>query len=1597
MKNRILVILSVLFALGLQTIKAQEQPPIPQDDKNWISSINYDYTGKTIGKSVGFYNQLGKATQNQSWDILTNKVWNSQILYDSQGRPVFQTLSAPHGNNFGYNPNFVFANFSGIDTPYTSFHFEADEDEPAPVSSLYENTLGYYYSTNNDNDYQDITQYPFSRTIFSRLNPGGVKKVLGGNKVNGEWLQSYSFTMKASEELSYVSAFNDIAYRDWRVVKTVNRDVHGIETVVFSDSDGKVLAAARSGNEETGTITNVKNNEISIGEQGWVDIHVSKGCTTSIRLFSVTTNSGSTTGGNNGGNNSDCDDLTISDEIIAIPDEDTQDCFNQNRMAVYESNPENSSKSEQQKTQEVGELLYAREVSTNPNLPEGIYYRIYDLITEEVVMEVTPGTHNLPYEGFFRVELRYGIYVNLGALPVHYSFGINERPGYFDLENKDYFVDHCQNYYDYSLNYYDKAGRLLKSTQPNGKDFNSEFKYNSLGQLLSTNNIDEGEARFAYRKDGQIRFSQNTNQQFNEEFSYTNYDRLGRPVESGVYRGGDIFIPNIILAEDGTTPYDPQEVEISGPITPIHNQNIELGGFWGIFGYGYKNNASESTSWQSSLASNEVIVGQGFLRFRPNYSDSMIPDITDDGSGPGDGGGVIITNPDDTGISGDETSTNVSTDENRTVSNGRDLQRSYDFYNIIVGLVESNKDSDFVVDDIFPMAYGINLVAKINQTTGAVTYHTYIMEDGQLVTETVIDITTGNPVEVTRNFGAFDPSGQYSVHRTSSEIQYKLNGNIFYSSANNNSQTLVAKALFKNTEDGVSYILLDEVLEAPPTNPFEGIIDELDGLNDNNCYEQHFTEYDVPDQELQDRLADCGLPQKAYQQTFLSGNVSKTYTLKPSTNATWYSYDVYGRVKWLVQMPNGMDCLKTIDYVYDDVTGQVIEVDYQRYNRTERFIHRYNYNDAGQLISVETSTDDSSFILHATYKYNETGQLIRTELAENLQGIDYVYNLSGQLKAINHPSLSSNNDPGNDGANGFISDVFGMTIQYHQDDYTRPSTPTPISNITASTSNQFNGNIQAIQWQNQNGGSSTYSYGYNKNNWLKEAQYSSSSASSGDYNVNNISYDANGNIKTLNRNGYTDANGDNSMDAFAYHYKTNSNQLTTVEDSNDNSDPTRYDDLKNQAELETSQDPFGNPELIVTNENYTYNSIGQLVINAQEGIGYEYNASGLVTKIKGFSSSDTDNYLTLAEENYEGVTCNNGWNTADIWFNSLEGGLRQNGRIAFVDQLDQEENFEDEECMRARLMDDLGDPNDLIALPLYCSDFDSTSDASYNNRHQINFYEHSPNNTYSTSTRFNTVPNAYHKLSLDVILLKEQTQRVTNASDPSIWETQTQPINITNALVEVLEYSSSGTETVLATTNITNSNALFCNRIANNVDIAFTPTKQKIKLRITVVNDGENPGLLPSNFSKIFQTIEVDNILFQIANEDKLAFFYDDRGHRIRKEVYNGSSTQTTFYVRDASGSPIAIYQKGNGQPLTAKEYPIYGASRLGILYNEPKYREKGTYAYQLTDHLGNVRAVVMKSGPNAISLTSKTDYYPFGMPMPNRNVEGNYRYGYQG
>jgi RHS repeat-associated protein len=123
----------------------------------------------------------------------------------------------------------------------------------------------------------------------------------------------------------------------------------------------------------------------------------------------------------------------------------------------------------------------------------------------------------------------------------------------------------------------------------------------------------------------------------------------------------------------------------------------------------------------------------------------------------------------------------------------------------------------------------------------------------------------------------------------------------------------------------------------------------------------------------------------------------------------------------------------------------------------------------------------------------------------------------------------------------------------------------------------------------------------------------------------------------------------------------------------------------------------------------------------------------------------------------------------------------------------------------------------------------------------------------------------------------------------------------------------------------------------------------------------------------------------------RVQFYYNDKNYRTKKESYDtdGNLEKTTDYILDASGTAMAIYEN---QEL--KEVPIYGASRLGVYKTTTN-----TSVYQLTDHLGNVRAVIAKNGNQAAAITSTTDYYPGGMVMPNRQIVNGepYRYAYQG
>jgi len=981
-------------------------PPSSTDELNWMISRSYDVTGKYRTAGIGYYDCMGRPTQSQSKDIYTDRMWASETRYDHEGRAALQTLTAPLAgtpSSFDYEDVFI-TKWDG--TPYNRSHYTWDPEQPNTVGDEV-GTLGWYYSNANTFEtFQDITNRPFSRTVYDELNPGQVRAVVGGKEKdannNGtqedfldKFPQGYQYSMPAAQELYY--AFGKDYFEGPEVsglgkkvllecYKTVSIDAHGNEVVIFTDREGKTLAAARTNGSTTYNVVSL------IGDREFVDVHIPKGIT--------------------------------NNQISFIGGPSSQ--FSVWNIRTGESVP-------------------------TANMTGGNVYRI---------------AHSNPSST--------ETFIDSSGTINYQSFSVG--------------IQYPVNYYDYSLNYYNEKNNLVKSVQPIGfdmtalnlatgtpnHDFVSTYNYNAAGELLSTSNPDEGNAQYVYREDGQILFSRSSKQLSLLEFSYTTYDDLGRPTESGVCDGDLPYfqattsnIPSFLIDSDLTT--------TSGSITK----------------------SSGSNNWlNSGFVSNESS-GTG------NFSLSFDFPVNKEG---------------------------------------------------VIGVSQSSPDGNYTSVE-YAMYFNNNSINILN-----------------------------NGASLTRNASIYTASDVFSIERNANTLYFKKNDQVIYQF----SPTPGLQGPFPDYfVDGsiyspgtnISNIQLEQLSTTQNTNPPPP---EEWTLDPGTCKEQVFTEYDLPDPTGLSAALAAENYSAVRSQKFVSGNVSKTYTLNPETSTTWYSYDIYGRVEWMVQYINGLGT-KTIDYVYDDITGQVTNVIYQRDNVNELFAHRYSYNELNQLERVETSTDNENFIEHASYEYYETGQIKRTNLAEGLQGMDYVYTLEGSLKAINHSNLLSAHDPGQDG-----NDAFGIVLDYHKQDYSR-TTGTNI-NDSQSGVDRFDGNIKGTRWGTEGlTTDSGYSYEYNTNNWLKKATFGAYTGSvfsahpSNDYSVPSVSYDANGNILNLIRNKNTEA-GSNDMDALDYEYNAGTNQLNYV-----------YDAVNGGTNGDIGTQ---------TPNNYTYNSIGQLVSNSQDQTAY---------------------------------------------------------------------------------------------------------------------------------------------------------------------------------------------------------------------------------------------------------------------------------------------------------------------------------------------------------------------------------------------------------
>jgi RHS repeat-associated protein len=151
-----------------------------------------------------------------------------------------------------------------------------------------------------------------------------------------------------------------------------------------------------------------------------------------------------------------------------------------------------------------------------------------------------------------------------------------------------------------------------------------------------------------------------------------------------------------------------------------------------------------------------------------------------------------------------------------------------------------------------------------------------------------------------------------------------------------------------------------------------------------------------------------------------------------------------------------------------------------------------------------------------------------------------------------------------------------------------------------------------------------------------------------------------------------------------------------------------------------------------------------------------------------------------------------------------------------------------------------------------------------------------------------------------------------------------------------------------------------------------------------------------------------------ITGSSPVSYTYNTSQQRVSKKV----GAVTTYYVRDAQGNTLAVYD-GSAGVYTWKEQYLYGSSRLGTwlpaisnIDNAAQtaasiqWTNAGLKQYELTNHQDNVLAAItdrtVLSATNdsyTADVVNAQDYYPFGMLQPGRTYSANvsYRYGFNG
>jgi hypothetical protein len=232
-------------------------------------------------------------------------------------------------------------------------------------------------------------------------------------------------------------------------------------------------------------------------------------------------------------------------------------------------------------------------------------------------------------------------------------------------------------------------------------------------------------------------------------------------------------------------------------------------------------------------------------------------------------------------------------------------------------------------------------------------------------------------------------------------------------------------------------------------------------------------------------------------------------------------------------------------------------------------------------------------------------------MAAPLETLNYDYNIRGWLLGANRDFAKTT---------GSATNYFGFDLGYDKNAIAN----TAGTSLGSYATPAYNGNIEGMVWKSSGDGQiRKYDFSYDAVNRLTAAdfnQYTSSTfnkTAGVDFSVSNLTFDANGNILTMNQSGLKISTS-SLVDQLVYTYQTNSNKLQAVTDGvNDNS--SKLGDFKYDGTAKTltdyNYDVNGNLSLDnnkkISSITYNYLNLPSVItVTGKGSIAYTYDAAG---------------------------------------------------------------------------------------------------------------------------------------------------------------------------------------------------------------------------------------------------------------------------------------------------------------------------------------------------------------------------------------------------